>query len=191
MPGSTHTTAKAIIALLLIVGAIGWTAYRSRTIMTGGSANNGVTGEFPGEDRERFRTMAEEAAKHAGLTAEQRSRLEKAREQAMQSGDWASLREITSGILTQEQQQKMREFREQQRQQRMAERAKQDARLKASMTEEEWKRYEEKRAERRRQFGGRGPGGGPRGNGGGPPGAGPGNTRSHDGSRQTNDVPRG
>lgn len=166
MAASTHTTAKVFVSILLIVGALGWTAYRSRTIITGGSANNGVTGELGPANREQFRALADEAARYAGITAEQRAQLEKAREQAMQSGDWGSMREITSGILTQEQHEKMREFRQQQREQRMAERAKQDARLKASMSEEEWKRYEEKRAERRRQFGGR--------PGGAPPGSGPG-----------------
>ena len=177
MAEKNHTTAKVIVSVVLIVAAIGWTAYRSRTIITGGSANNGVTGEFDQGNRERFQAMAEEAARYVGLSAEQRAQLEKAREQAMASGDWSSMREITSGILTQEQQVKMREFRDLQRQQRMAERAKQDARLKASMTEEEWKRYEEKRAERRRQFGGMPTGG--------RPGGGPGPRRGGDGPQPT------
>jgi Spy/CpxP family protein refolding chaperone len=142
---------KLFIAIIMFIaaGSYGWMKVRSVT--PGAVANNGITDEFSGgEDREQ---RMQQMAKAANITPEQQQKLEEVREK--HGDDWRQGREEMQKILSPEQRDKIRENFQQQRVLR-------DAKTQKMMSDAEYKRYQEKRAER---FGGRGGrrGGGDRG----------------------------
>lgn len=163
---AVNKTLKVFVSLALIAGSIYYMANMSRAYATGGEANNGHTGEFDGPSEVAQRdAMRRGAEQYAGVTQEQSQILEAARQKAMETGNFREVFRETSGTLTREQREKLREFGRAQRTQR-------EQRMKAAMTEQEWGRYQEKRRERRGQWagGGRGGRGGDRGDRGGRPG---------------------
>lgn len=146
---------KGAVAALLILVAGGLTYAQMKKMTPGPEINNGHDGEDFGPPRQE-RAVLQEIAREAKITPQQQKQLEQLRER----GDWREMREKVNDILTSEQLQVAREQMRERFQQRRAQR---DARMRAALGPEEFKRYQEKRDERFRNRGGRGRGGGPGG----------------------------
>lgn len=137
---------KVITVLVLLIVAIGYSTYRVRAMNPPG-INNGVTGDLSGPQaaaRPDMHKVVQDGIKYAGITPDQFKQLMDLRDK----GDMSTMREEAEKILTPDQQQKVREFIMQQTSAR-------DQKVKAILSPQEFKRYQEKRAER---FGRRGSG---------------------------------
>jgi hypothetical protein len=191
---NNHNAAKLIGAILVIVAAGGWTFHRVRSAQPGAVANNGVADEFQGPTPEGMKKEFQQAASYAELSTTQTQKLEElqGKMQAMWQGrrddgrhdemttaqreamrgqfqamrqQMQDIRQQYDQVMTQEQQGKFRAAMNEQR-------SKRETKLKAALSEADYKRYQE-----RRRGGRGGPGGGrggPGGRGGGQQGGQPG-----------------
>jgi Spy/CpxP family protein refolding chaperone len=135
-----------VIVLLIIAGAYGYS--KMRKVTPGAVANNGNTGDFNPQQR---REQIAEVAKEANITPEQQKKIDAVRAEVQKSGDWRQMRTAMQDILTTEQRTKIRQSMQSRMQQR-------DAKMKAAMSPDEYKRYQDKRRERFAGRGGRGGG---------------------------------
>lgn len=196
---------KMFIVLAILGLACGYAYTKVHRVTTPSAAiNNGNDGEGPpngfgggpggpgGGGRDQ---MFQDAAKAANLSSSQIKQIEEVRA----SGDWRNMRTKMEDIITTPQREAMRaSFQAQQAKlapARQAARDKQVAKMKAVLGDDQYKRYQERRAAQGR--GGRGgPGGGRGGRGGGGggqggpggPGGGPGGPG---GQQQANGGARG
>lgn len=156
------TTGKKVwVAILMLVVAAGIAYSQMKKVTPSAAVNNGVTSEFGGrgpggpggDDKSREERMTA-MRKEVGITAEQEKQIEAVRDKIRESGDWSQMREEMNKILTPEQQKKMEAQREKMRGQFQAARAEREAKMKSAMSDEEFKRYQERREQRRAQRGG-------------------------------------
>jgi hypothetical protein len=174
--GSSHSLAKVMVAVLVIVCAGGWMFHRARGLRPGAMANNGVSDDIPMPTSQEIRKAAKGAAAYADLSTTQAQRVEEiaggfstAIQDMMQQGDRGSsfsfvaimpqvlrMQEMAKE-LTPDQRERVRAYMQ-------TAMGKRRAKIQAALSEQEYKRFQEKMRERFPQgFGGMGRLGGGRG----------------------------